>query len=200
MARTVIKNVLVFDGEDISGPKTVVIEGDKIGSVSAGKEDANEKQADDDSDVVVDGTGCTLLPGLIDCYAHVNDNAQLAACAAHGVTSVCDMGGTGSDAAAAAADGPGTRLVSGAPARGTHLSGDSKIQIFVEDRVAEGADYLSVVVDDAAWRQDALEALQLEAEAKGLLTVAKASSVSCLLLLLLLLPRLPARLPPSPSP
>lgn len=82
---TIIKHVRVFDGEAVTGPKSVVIEGSHIG------EDALADDPDPSGTVVVDGTGCTLLPGLIDCHVHIRDEAQLASCASFGVTAVCDM-------------------------------------------------------------------------------------------------------------
>lgn len=83
---TIIKHVRVFDGETVSSPKTVVIDGSRIG------DDALADEPDPSAVVVIDGTGCTLLPGLIDCHVHIRDEVQLATCASFGVTTVCEMG------------------------------------------------------------------------------------------------------------
>lgn len=82
---TIIKHVRVFDGEFLYGPKTAVIDGSRIG------DDALADDPDPSVVEVVDGTECTLLPGLIDCHVHILDEAQLDSCASYGVTTVCDM-------------------------------------------------------------------------------------------------------------
>ncbi|KAI1657444.1 hypothetical protein F4813DRAFT_389620 [Daldinia decipiens] len=54
-------------------------------------DDALADDPDPSGTVVVDGTGCTLSPGLIDCHVHIRNEAQLASWASFGVTAVCDM-------------------------------------------------------------------------------------------------------------
>jgi hypothetical protein len=46
-----------------------------------------------DGVLVVDGEGYTLMPGLIDAHIHLNDELELAAYLAHGVTGVRNMSG-----------------------------------------------------------------------------------------------------------
>ena len=53
-----IKNVRVFDGDTLSAPRTVVIDGSLIG------DDATDAQE-------IDGKGKTLLPKLINAHVHV---------------------------------------------------------------------------------------------------------------------------------
>ncbi len=43
--------------------------------------------------LVVDGRGQTLMPGLIDAHVHLNDETELAAYLAHGVTGLRNMSG-----------------------------------------------------------------------------------------------------------
>ncbi len=43
--------------------------------------------------LVVDGHGCTLMPGLIDAHIHLHDEAELAGYLAHGVTGLRNMSG-----------------------------------------------------------------------------------------------------------
>ncbi len=43
--------------------------------------------------LIVQGTGMTLVPGLIDAHVHLNDEAELAAYLAHGVTGIRNMSG-----------------------------------------------------------------------------------------------------------
>lgn len=81
MPKTAINNVLVFGGENSSKPKTITIDGTLIGDAETGA-----------ADVVVDGSGGTLLPGFFDCHVHVDDVSHLALFTSFGITTVCDMG------------------------------------------------------------------------------------------------------------
>src|SRR5262245_24486310 len=58
-----IKNVRIFDGSTVIPTGAVIIEGGKIKSV--GKTAAPPEGAE-----IIDGTGHTLLPGLIDSHTH----------------------------------------------------------------------------------------------------------------------------------
>lgn len=64
--RTLFTNVHVFDGVDETRIEnaSVMVEGNLIQEVSA------DKISDDDA-TVIDGDGCTLMPGLADTHAHV---------------------------------------------------------------------------------------------------------------------------------
>ena len=59
-----IINANVFDGKNVIGKKTVVFSGGVITSIS--------NDLPGDIDEVIDGTGCTLLPGLIDAHVHTS--------------------------------------------------------------------------------------------------------------------------------
>jgi imidazolonepropionase-like amidohydrolase len=66
MARTVFTNGLVFDGSGTApAPGEVVVEGDRVVEVRAGR------LADHGTDQVVDATGCTVMPGMIESHAHL---------------------------------------------------------------------------------------------------------------------------------
>ncbi|ADO73057.1 amidohydrolase family protein [Stigmatella aurantiaca] len=65
-AKVVLEGARVFDGEILSGPSTVVLEGDLIRAVGPRGSVEIPKGAR-----VVDYTGKTLLPGLIVAHAHV---------------------------------------------------------------------------------------------------------------------------------
>jgi len=107
--RTMVRNVRVFDGS--GAPSTdgmvVVIEGDQIAWCGR-REDAPRESGE-----VIEGAGYTLLPGLIDCHAHLMmggavepgvtaDRAEVRAllhgvgnaqrCLEAGVTAVRDLG------------------------------------------------------------------------------------------------------------
>ncbi|KAI0845734.1 putative hydrolase [Daldinia vernicosa] len=182
---TIIKHVRVFDGETVTGPKSVVIEGSRIG------DDALADDPDPSGTVVVDGTGCTLLPGLIDCHVHIRDEAQLASCASFGVTTVCDMASIPLEkyVKLRAAKTPTTWLSSSLPAyeeNSRHgklfkLGGVSpdnavhnidEVAKFMQNRIDEGVDYIKVIADFPGHEQDVLNKIQAEAKKHGKMTVA----------------------------
>ena len=87
MATYIIKDVQLFDGfEAHQGPKSVLVAGGEIKEIEASIGDV-AKDA-----VVIDGKGCTLLPGLIDAHTHVFRGVEEARGAlAAGVTTLFDM-------------------------------------------------------------------------------------------------------------
>lgn len=84
MTTTAITHARVFDGERVHEDKTVVIDGTTIvtlgGEVPAGAD-------------VIDATGATLLPGLIDAHVHTSVEG-LALALRFGVTTELEMQGT----------------------------------------------------------------------------------------------------------
>lgn len=80
---TAITNVKIFDGEKVIDRDTVVIKGEKIINVGNSIPDEIE---------VIDCTGCTLLPGLIDAHSHPNME-YLKMTLPFGVTTTCQMQG-----------------------------------------------------------------------------------------------------------
>lgn len=66
---TTIRCGAVFDGEAPGGATEIVVRGDRIASVDAGAGGANSGE-------VVDLTGYTCLPGLIDLHAHLTINPE----------------------------------------------------------------------------------------------------------------------------
>jgi imidazolonepropionase-like amidohydrolase len=105
--RTAFTNVRVFDGEQVHSPTTVVVEDGLVARVGGSGSPAGV-------DRIVDGTGRTLLPGLIDSHAHAQPD-DLETALRFGVTTVMDMGGPSSaqDRAAWAAR-PGSADIRGA--------------------------------------------------------------------------------------
>jgi len=81
-----IKNVKVFAPESLSltEPVSVVVEGEKITAIEAA-------DAPGEGEVVIEGNGGTLVPGLYEMHAHTGDNGALLNILA-GVTSFRDMG------------------------------------------------------------------------------------------------------------
>ena len=69
--RLVIRNVTLIDGKGTParGPLDVVVENNKIAAVGAARDSAAYAKEDH----VLDGTGMSLLPGLIDAHVHLQD-------------------------------------------------------------------------------------------------------------------------------
>jgi imidazolonepropionase-like amidohydrolase len=186
MTKTAINNVLVFDGENLSGPKTVLIDGTLIGDDETGT-----------TDVLVDGSGCTLLPGFVDCHVHIDKVSDLALWATFGVTTVCDMATIPPEkyAPLRSADEPTRWLGSGLPAfagNSTHarmfsfagVKGDRAIHnideavSFVEARVRENVNFIKIIADSPGHDQDVLDRIQVEAKRHNKLTIAHAAHYS----------------------
>lgn len=162
--RTLLRNVRLFDGESVTESANVLIDGTRIA-------ETDERPAD----VEIDGRGKTLLPGLIDAHTHTFDG-DLVQALRFGVTTELDMFCLPGNLArqrrlAAERDDVADLRSSGvlATAPGGHPSqimqsvdgdfGDAvgafetvgaAPEEFVKARVAEGADYLKIVVDNGS--------------------------------------------------
>ncbi|HYR30212.1 MAG TPA: amidohydrolase family protein [Thermoanaerobaculia bacterium] len=154
---TLIRNVRVFDGTKMLAPRDVLVQDGKIAGI--GKLTVSGA-------TVVDGTGKTLLPGLIDSHTHTWGDA-LRTALAFGVTTELDMfttvdflKQTRAEQVAGTADGradlfsAGT-LVTAPGGHGTEygmtiptITKPEEAQAFVDARLAEGSDYIKIVVDD----------------------------------------------------
>ncbi|MYV51076.1 amidohydrolase family protein [Streptomyces sp. SID3212] len=84
---TAVQNVRIFDGERVISARTVVIEGHRIVQVG-GRAPSGA--------TVVDASGATLLPGLIDGHTHTSDDG-LKNALLFGVTTELEMQGGGHD-------------------------------------------------------------------------------------------------------
>lgn len=152
MASTAIKNAFIFDGKNIREAGTVVIENGIITNQTSG-------------DTEIDGKGCTLLPGLIDCHVHLNDiDEHLAMAGRHGVTTVLDMGARNPEDIDRMKNIPGMPTVlaayniSCAPgSKATKAMGFSARAIvrdtadavrFVDEQISHGADYIKMILEE----------------------------------------------------
>ncbi len=154
-----ITGARVFDGSRFLPPSTVVVTGGKITAVGP-------KVAVPAGAKVVDGKGATLLPGLIDAHAHSFGDG-LTRALQFGVTTELDMFADPTFARAmreaqakGEADGRADLRSAGymATAPGGHgteygfpiptLTGPKEAQAWVDARVAEGSDYIKIVLDD----------------------------------------------------
>ena len=153
-----IRGARVFDGARALGVATVVVRGDRIAAV--GPDVAIPPGAQ-----VIDGTGKTLLPGLIDAHIHIWNAEQLHQAAVFGVTTALDMltvpktiaqirasgrhdlaDVRSAGFAATAPGGHGTEYGFDAPT----LSTPEQAQAFVDARLAEGSDYIKIIADDGS--------------------------------------------------
>lgn len=201
--RTLIRGVRVFDGTTTTERADVLIDGDRIAAPDDAPVDAE-----------IDGTGKTLLPGLIDAHTHVFDG-DLAQALAFGVTTELDMfclpanlarqrrAADRDDAAdlrsaATLATAPGghpsqimtspemrTRDFGDAAGPFDTVRGPQQAEAFVQARLAEGADYLKIVIDSGTASGAPLPVLTLQtatalveaAHAAGLRVIAHAVTV-----------------------
>lgn len=158
---TLFRNARVFDGERVHENTDVLVRDGRVSAI--GRAVAAPAGAD-----VIDATGRTLLPGLIDAHTHVFGDA-LREALMFGVTTALDMfteprsaqaartqqanGGVHDRAdlfsagvLATAPGGHGTQYGFSIP---TITSPDSA-QAFVDARLAEGSDYIKIVFDDGS--------------------------------------------------
>jgi imidazolonepropionase-like amidohydrolase len=193
MTNTVIHDVRVFDGEKVLPRADVLIENDHIAQVVEGPNDLR-------ADVRIDGTGRTLLPGLIDAHTHAFDGS-LAQALTFGVTTELDLFAMPDNVvrlrrtARESDDAADVRTAQvGATAPGGHpiqimgelygrfdtVTGPADAHAFVEARIAGGADYLKIVIDDGSaggaslpcLEPDAIAALVAAGHNAGLTTIA----------------------------
>jgi imidazolonepropionase-like amidohydrolase len=184
--RTAVTNVRVFDGRRLLPPGMVVIEAGVIEGRGSGADGAQ----------VIDGAGGVLLPGLIDAHVHLHDRRTLEQLAGFGVTTALDMacappervdslrgaaGLTDIRSAGTPAIAPGS-LHARIPVTGQRglISGADQAGQFVADRMAEGSDYIKIVVSnpEPSHDQATLDALVAAAHEHGKLTVAHAASAA----------------------
>ncbi len=184
-----ITNVKVFDGNALTEERTVVIDNGVISSATT-------------ADTTIDGQHGTLLPGFIDSHVHLASLAELEHGTHWGSTTMLDMGsqsmamtnslrhrqgladirGVGNPASA-----PGgmqtTRM--GFPASSA-VTGPADASRFVAERVADGADYIKIIVEDpvrmgsAALDVATIAALVEAAHQAGLKTIAHVTTIAAL--------------------
>ncbi len=158
----VFKNVRVFDGQDVLPGHTVITREGIIAAIGIDIEAPSGAE-------VIDGTGLTLLPGFFDAHVHVWGPESLKQALVFGVTTVVDMfmdvktmtsikrvqsSGGADDMAhlispgilATAPGGHGTQYGLPIPT----LSSPEDAPSFVEARIADGSDFIKIILDDGS--------------------------------------------------
>ncbi|MEP6507543.1 MAG: CIA30 family protein [Gemmatimonadales bacterium] len=156
---SLIKNARVFDGQRMLGNRDVLIVAGKIARVAG-------SIAAPVGATVVDGTGKTLMPGLIDSHTHAYGDA-LQQALVFGVTTELDMFTDVAEAARLRAEQKADNVASRADlysagtlatvphGHGTEygfaiptISTPDSAQSWVDARIREGSDYIKIVLDD----------------------------------------------------
>jgi imidazolonepropionase-like amidohydrolase len=161
----VIEGVRLFDGEGVSPRATVTVRGGVIETVDTSPSAATERPS---GATVVDGAGQTLLPGFIDSHVHTFGSFPARALR-FGVTTELDMFTMPSFARqmreeqsagpvpgradvfsagylATAPGGHGTQFGPPVPT----LTAPDQAPGWVADRVAEGSDWIKIIVEDGS--------------------------------------------------
>lgn len=189
-----ITGVRVFDGASVISPATVVVIDGQITAVGAGVPVPAGVPT-------IDGSGSTLIPGLIDAHAHAHSRSELERAAQFGVTTELDMWTTRAFARnmrreqertgapyradffsaispATTPEGYPYNFVPGV--QSPTLSSPEEADAFVAQRLADGSDYLKIMVEDGSltWSdvpvlsRATVQALTSAARARGMLSVA----------------------------
>jgi len=195
-----IEHVRVFDGDGVLEDVGVLLQDGRIGAVGDVETPAGA--------TVVDGTGCTLLPGLIDAHTHVRSVRELRQALVFGVTTEIDLN-TFLDLEKAREvkrdQAEGRRLefadlrmaghivspphsmwdqlIPGLPT----LASAAEAEAFVDARIAEGADHIKIGQEDgkvvgedfATFPPDVLAAIVRAAHARDRLVVVHVGSLRC---------------------
>ena len=185
----IIQNVKLFDGDSLYEHATVLVQRDTIAEILLDETEFTGQN-------VIEGKGKTLIPGLINAHVHVNnrknktDVQQLQEAAQAGVLTVLDLFREAKTAQRLREmrDTPGQAdFFSAGPlatipsAHGTQwiptptLSTPVEAAGFVQDRIAEGADFIKIVKEESiikvGMQDDVLYELVKESQKAKLVSV-----------------------------
>ncbi len=155
-----ITHVRLFDGEHTLQDQTIIVRDGMIAAVG-------DKVSIPQGTPEIAGSGRTLLPGLINAHVHAYPGSSLPEAEALGVTTVLDMfcdpanvrhdkAEEGSGAGLAGADIYSAGIVATVPhGHGTEygfeiptLTTPAEAQDWVDARIAEGSDYIKIILED----------------------------------------------------
>jgi len=199
-AKFLIKGTRLFDGEAVVANGSVLVEGEKIAAVGASLDAPAGTE-------IIDGRGKTLLPGLIDAHTHAQP-PSLEHAILFGVTTELDMfsypgwmngqrhqAASRNDLADVRSASVGATVLGGHPSMMIGIVFTEQFPVlaaahdapaFVAARVAEGADYIKLIIEDGAALGHPMPTLDREmslalvraAHADGKMAVAHATSVN----------------------
>ena len=149
-----IRNVRIFNGEHVIPETEVLIEDGLIAAIGNPGDLSTAA-------TVIDGAGQTLLPGLIDSHTHRPVPVLMRQAAVFGVTTQLDMFTFPERVAAAkdylrteaggqAADLFSATILVAAGGNTPTITVPEDAQSFVDQRIAEGADYIKIYYDDGS--------------------------------------------------
>ena len=184
-----ITNVRVFDGNALTEERTVVIDQGVISNATTAER-------------TFDGQHGTLLPGFIDSHVHLASLDQLEQGTQWGCTTMLDMGSQSMEVTDSLRHRPGLADIRGAGNVASALGGTQITRMgypassavadptdasrFVAERIAEGADYIKVIVEDpqrmgtAALDSATIGALVEAAHRAGLKAIAHVTTITAL--------------------
>ncbi|KAJ9138469.1 Amidohydrolase [Pleurostoma richardsiae] len=189
-----VKNVAIFDSNQVTGPATMRFTASP-GSILS----QEELEKSEDPDIIIDGGGCTLLPAFID--ANINIGAAETALqkfASYGIGTVLDMSSTSAEnqamrslseddmglpaylACGTVVAANGSDATRRFPFRETNeIRNVADAEVFVAARL-DGpyrADFIKVVADTPGLDDSVLRAIADAAHRHGLLTIAHATQI-----------------------
>ncbi len=187
--RLLIHNARIFDGENVIDANSILI---VDGSITLIGSNLNHALADE----WLDAQGAFLMPGLIDCHVHTFAPSMLEQSLIFGVTTNLDMFMPVSMKAQWRAQAASARdiadifsagtLITAAGGHGTQfglpistIDSPENAQKFIDDRIAEGSDYIKIVYDNGrslgmdrpTLSRETLKAVIEAAHARGKLAV-----------------------------
>lgn len=188
----IIRNVRIFDGERLIDANTVTVDGGKISAV--GRDLLAPPGAP-----VIDGTGDTLLPGLIDSHVHLWKRDELKQALMFGNTTVLDMfmwwqmakqwkkeelQGASDLAdfrtagfAFATPGGHGNEN----PSADTTITRPEQAQAKVDERIVQGSDYIKIFYENGprfpAMPKGVMEAIVSAAHKRGKMVIVHGTSL-----------------------
>ncbi|MFB7087813.1 amidohydrolase family protein [Streptomyces sp. NPDC056296] len=182
--RTALVRVRVFDGRQLTEPRTVVLEGGVLSS-----------ETSTSGAQILDGDGMILLPGLIDAHVHLHGRDTLEQLCSYGVTTALDMATWPPQLLASLRRVTGLTDIrsAGTPAIGSGgphsripgMAADAIVRSpqqaaeFVAAQVSAGVDYIKIVAEEPGAGgpdQQTMNALVAAAHTHGRLTVAHAAT------------------------
>jgi imidazolonepropionase-like amidohydrolase len=188
----IIRNVSVFDGEKLIDANSVTVYDGKISAV--GKDLPVPAGAQ-----VIDGTGDTLLPGLIDSHVHLWKHDELRQALVFGNTTVLDMFmwwqmakqwkqkelQGASDIADFRTAGFAFATLGGHgnenPAADTTITRPEQAQAKVDERIAQGSDYIKIFYENGprfpAMPKGVMEAIVSAAHKRGKMVIVHGTSL-----------------------